>query len=81
LPETASVSRSRALRAVVDALLTVKDVAEQLGVCRDTVYRLIARQQLPAMRIGGSMIRVRAADLRAFLAAARGGSGPGRGER
>lgn len=32
--------------------LSVEDVCEYLGVARDTVYKLIARKNLPAYRIG-----------------------------
>jgi excisionase family DNA binding protein len=49
-------------------LLTVKEVAEQLGVCTATVYRLCESGALPHVRIVQS-IRIRPADLKAFLAA------------
>jgi excisionase family DNA binding protein len=48
-------------------LLTVPDVAEQLGVCSATVYRLCGSGELPHVRIANS-IRIRPADLAAFLA-------------
>ena len=35
-------------------LLTVAEVAEQLRVSTMTVYRLIQREELPALRIGRS---------------------------
>jgi len=46
----------------------VAEVAEQLGVCAATVYRLCESGALPHVRIVNS-IRVRPADLDALLAA------------
>jgi excisionase family DNA binding protein len=43
-------------------MLTVRQVAEILGVCRATVYRLCAEGWLPHVRVLNS-IRVRAGDL------------------
>jgi len=59
-------------------LLTVKEVAEHLGVCTATVYRLCELGELPHVRIVDS-IRIRPADLEAFavsgrVTAARGGT-------
>jgi excisionase family DNA binding protein len=45
-------------------VLSVGEVAAQLGVCRDTVYRLIQRGELPAARVG-SLLRVRRPGLEA----------------
>jgi excisionase family DNA binding protein len=42
-------------------LLSVREAAEALGVCCDTIYRLVARQQLPCLRIGRSIKFQRAA--------------------
>jgi excisionase family DNA binding protein len=36
------------------ALLTVREVAERLRVCTATVYRLIERRTLPALRVAGT---------------------------
>ena len=47
-------------------MLSVPDVAERLGVCAATVYRLCERGELPHVRIVNS-IRIRSDDLRAFL--------------
>jgi excisionase family DNA binding protein len=51
-------------------LLSVRAVAELLGVSTKTVRRLIGRGDLAAHRIGGSL-RVSEADLRAYLARCR----------
>ena len=36
-------------------LLTVRQVADQLQLARTTIYRLIQRQEIPAVRVGGSL--------------------------
>lgn len=51
-------------------LLTVQAVAELLGISSKTVRRLIARGDLAAHRIGGSL-RVSEGDLRAYLGRCR----------
>ena len=51
-------------------LLTVKEVAEHLGVCAATVYRLCDSGELPHLRIVQSL-RIRPADLAVFLDAYR----------
>ena len=56
-----------ALHGGRDHLLNVADVAERLGVCAATVYRLCERGELPHIRIVNS-IRVRRADLDGFVA-------------
>ncbi len=48
-------------------LLTAAEVADQLRVSTMTVYRLIRRGELPAVRVGRNY-RVRATDLDAYLA-------------
>jgi excisionase family DNA binding protein len=53
-------------------VLSVGEVAAQLGVCRDTVYRLIQRGELPAARVG-SLLRVRRPGLEAYLVRHRQG--------
>ena len=35
-------------------LLTIPDVAIQLGVCRNTVYNLIYHKGLPSLRVGNA---------------------------
>ena len=47
-------------------LLTVDEMAERLGVCSRTIRRWIARNELPAHRLGRS-VRVAEDDLLAFL--------------
>jgi excisionase family DNA binding protein len=52
------------------ALLTVRDVAAQLGVCTATVYRLVGEGHLPHVRVLNA-IRVAPGDLAAFVEAQR----------
>jgi excisionase family DNA binding protein len=50
--------------------LTLRDVAEHLGIHRSTVYELVHKGQLPATRVGigdKSAIRVSERDLEAYL--------------
>jgi excisionase family DNA binding protein len=63
----------RVLRGGREALLTVRDVAAQLGVCGATVYRLVAEGQLAHVRVLNA-IRVAPPDLEAFIEARRRGS-------
>jgi excisionase family DNA binding protein len=42
------------LSIVQPLLLTIPDVAVQLGVCRQTVYNLIYREGLPSILVGRS---------------------------
>lgn len=49
-----------------DRLLTAGEVADQLRVSTMTVYRLIRRGELPAVRVGRNY-RVRDTDLAAYL--------------
>lgn len=61
------------------ALLTVRDVAAQLGVCTATVYQLVGEAQLPHVRVLNA-IRVAPADLAAFIEGRRrAGREPARG--
>jgi excisionase family DNA binding protein len=53
-------------------LLGVRQVAQQLGVCTATVYRLCEGDELPHVRILNA-IRVTPADLAAYLARNRSG--------
>jgi excisionase family DNA binding protein len=60
------VVRNPAPLACLETLLTVRDVATQLSVCRATVYALCERGELPHVRISNA-IRVAPADLSAYL--------------
>ncbi len=62
----------RHVAATKSALLTVRDVAMRLGVCRATVYKLCERGELPHVRVLNS-IRVTPADLAAFIQNAKRG--------
>ena len=67
-PRGAPVVRTSATPlALVQALLTVKEVAARLGVCRATAYRLIEQGGIPHIRVSNA-IRVRPADLDAYIA-------------
>ena len=46
--------------------LTAAEVAEQLRVSKMTVYRLVQRGELPAVRVGRNY-RIRERELRAYL--------------
>jgi excisionase family DNA binding protein len=55
---------------VLQALLTVREVATQLGVSTATVYKLCATRQLSYVRVLGAM-RIAPADVAAFIARLR----------
>ena len=44
--------RQKRTSSVEPLLLSVADVAVQLGVCRQTVYNFIYREGLPSIRVG-----------------------------
>ena len=50
-------------------VLTVHQTAELMGVCRNTVYKLLKENQLSCRRIG-TAIRIRKKDVMTFLRAA-----------
>jgi excisionase family DNA binding protein len=54
-------------------LLTLEQVAEYLGVHRDTVYKLVRSGRLPALQLGGRKAgwRVTEQDLKDFVDAAK----------
>lgn len=52
-------------------LLTYRQAAEILGVVDRTIYNLVRRGALPAVRFGGN-VRIDPADLQAFIAKAKG---------
>jgi excisionase family DNA binding protein len=58
----AAPARLRALPGRVECLLTVREVAERLGVSTATVYALRERGELPHVRVSNA-IRIRPADL------------------
>jgi integrase len=59
-------ARLRVLPGGTERLLTVREVAERLGVCTATIYGLCERGDLPHVRVSNA-IRIRPADLEAFL--------------
>jgi excisionase family DNA binding protein len=63
-------SRLRALPGSVERLLTVREVAERLGVCTATIYGLCERNELPHVRVSNA-IRIRPADVEVFLSQGR----------
>jgi excisionase family DNA binding protein len=67
---TPTVADLAMLRSKNGALLRVSEVADKLGVCNATVYRLCERSDLKHIRIVNS-IRIRVSDLRACLAKKR----------
>ena len=54
-----------------ERLLTYLQAAKLLGVSDRTVWSLVARDELPAVRFGRS-VRIDPADLRAFVQRAKG---------
>ncbi len=60
------MARRKKLSTVQPLLLTIPDVAIQLGVCRGTIYNLIYRQGLPSVMLG-SVRRVHPDSLHEFF--------------
>ena len=60
-------------------MLTVVEVAQQLGCGRDTVYSLLASGQLRSVRVGERLRRIRRSDLTAYIEALPDGPVPGDG--
>jgi len=48
-------------------LLSVAEVATELGCGRDTVYSLLTSGALPSVRLGGRLRRIRRTDLTAYV--------------
>lgn len=48
-------------------MLTVKQIAERLGVHRITVYRWIYQKKLRALKISRNIVRIEEEDLERFL--------------
>jgi len=42
------------INAEQDRVLTIREVADYLRVTEKTVYRLLAKQEIPAFKVGGS---------------------------
>lgn len=59
-------SRMKLITGHRDNLLSVRQVASQLGVSPATVYKLITRNELPHLRVSNA-IRIRPADLKTFM--------------
>jgi len=47
--------------------LSMKQVADRLGVCTKTIQRIIARGELPAIKLSHRCVRVAETDLNAYL--------------
>ena len=60
------MSDKKRVRDVRPSLLSVQDVAEQLGVCRQTVYSYIYREGLPSISVRG-IRRIRPESLNNWL--------------
>ena len=48
-------------------LLSVAEVAAELGCGRDTVYALLSSGALPSVRLGGRLRRIRRTDLASYV--------------
>lgn len=60
------MGRKKRVSTVQPVLLSVADVAVQLGVCRQTVYNLIYHEGLPSFLLGG-VRRIHPDSLREWL--------------
>ncbi len=70
-PDRAAIGRGADRLLLPERLLTIRDVAARLGVCRATAYAMVERGELPVVRIG-SAVRVHPADLQALVVRRRG---------
>jgi excisionase family DNA binding protein len=52
---------------IQDALIGIRQLSERLGLSRRTIARILARGELPSLRIGRRRL-IRLADLRHWLA-------------
>ena len=66
-PATTPRRRGRSDQHPPRMLLTVAEVAAELGCCRDTVYQLLTTGALPSVRIAGRLRRIRRADLHTYI--------------
>ena len=60
-------------------MLSVAEVAHELGCGRDTVYALLASGQLRSVRVGERLRRIRRPDLTAYIEALPDEPVPGNG--
>ncbi len=44
------------MKEVVKSVLTIKEMMELLGICRNTAYKLIALEGFPVIRIGSKYL-------------------------
>lgn len=51
----------------MEKLLNANEVAHLFGMSKDAVYRLAARGDLPAVRVGRRVVRFRPSDLERYL--------------
>jgi len=51
-----------------ERLLTVMEAADLLAVSRATMWRILKRGDLPSVTVGERAIRIRAEDLRQYIA-------------
>ena len=63
---TSGPSRLRSVTGGADRLLTVRQVAEKLGLCTRSVYEIVGRGEVAHVRITNA-IRVAPADLEDFI--------------
>lgn len=61
--------------ASLPQLLSVAEVARQLGISTRTIWSFIAHGQLRTLRLGKKTVRVEASELQRFVADARLGDG------
>ena len=61
------MTRIRDLQRHTEPLVTPDELAEYLKVSVDTIHRAIRAGDLPAMRIGPRLLRIRIEDARQFL--------------
>jgi len=67
---TADMIESQASGEPVEKLMTYREAARVLNVTHRTLWSLVDRGELPAVRFGRS-VRIDPADLRAFIDAAK----------
>lgn len=60
--------KGRVVTPAVEGLLTLVEAGEVLGIGRTRMYQLVRRKELPVVRVG-RLVRVRKADLEAWIAA------------